>query len=883
MARAARDARRFSETVHAVIVGISSYSGTGLPDLPACEPEAAEVADALASPRTCGVPPSQIHLIPDAEASRRSICDVLARVAVGATPDDILMFYYAGHGENAGEGFVLRTGPQDIDPQLGVSREDIVSAIGNTSARGVILILDCCGGAAFAEKAPDFFRALAGHDFRLLVSASRAGQSSWELQDYGSLFSRRLLRILRGDDRLDDSGMIFFNDLFEYLYAGVVSDARREFGESKKQTPVFAGSYAGDPLLFLNRDVTLSQVRVRASRITPDVLRRRVLAAVASVVVPVVLLMTGYWAFLDSHHYLEIRGDNLTLVHGYPGLSGFGLPKDEWIYSEGPANLLADSSLQPGRPLVFDRQVSPEAKLIEILNPPARARIHLWLNDRPAAHDDLMRAAAKRAPTKADDLEFLPELVGTADRKQLESLAADASSDTPIEVVLALKTIDPSAAIAVFRASPAARNLGSQLDLLSKWEGSCTPQVQEWLDALAADHQASLAFPALVMTILRTKGCALQTESAIDVPDRYVRDALYALRLTNKAGTEELRQTMDGMLANADSTIRAHPEHLGRLAAYWRYLGHGSCGSWLLDPGWSLAPDSLLDAGVAVARDCPDWKFEARTMPGEITLVVHQGESLETVLARYPLNQTLGAGVTNAVNAMLDGKAEGSESALRAILGATENPDTRMYVAAKLRYLGARGDGALSYRLSNRSDLDRELLRWLASSDPARASMECANLILAGHVDSALLWTLALIEIGEPDRRRLLQFASTQLELPRTIIRSLIGPPDVAAQLLNSPDPTERGYAAEYILARPDYASVFAQAKRMSKRADVLLVRADARMRRLAAIEAQLASTPDFALSWRIARMDLVEMDDGMALAFQRFLDRGRRRALAGP
>jgi hypothetical protein len=186
--REREDARRFSERIHAVVVGVSEYAGSGLADLPACRTEAAQIAGALSLSRTCGVPGSQIHLIPDSEASRARILDTLMTTASKMTSEDVLIFYFAGHGENDGDGFVLRTGPRTTDAQRGLSREDVSAALSTTQARGVLVILDCCGGVGFAENAPEFFFSLGNRDFRLLISASRAGQSSWELGDRGHSF-----------------------------------------------------------------------------------------------------------------------------------------------------------------------------------------------------------------------------------------------------------------------------------------------------------------------------------------------------------------------------------------------------------------------------------------------------------------------------------------------------------------------------------------------------------------------------------------------------------------------------------------------------------------------------------------------------------------------
>ncbi|MDA9409454.1 caspase family protein [Bradyrhizobium sp. CCBAU 45384] len=883
MAGLANNARRFSQNTFAVLVGVTDYQASGLPDLPACASEARKLSEALIAPQTWAIPSSQVHLVSDADASRDVIVAALASMAAQAGADDLLIFYFAGHGQSDEESFILRTGSREQDGRRGITREDIVRTLADTKARGVLVVLDCCGGAGFAETAPDFFFGLAGHDFRLLISASRAGESSWELADKGSLFTRRLLRLLRGEDRLDTSGMIFFNDLFEYLYAGVVADAARELPAGTRQTPVFAGSHAGDPLLFLNRELTLAQVRVKTTRLTPDVVRRRLLTTAASIISVVALVLIGYWAFLDSHQYLEVRGDNITLVHGYPGLSGFGLPKDEWTYMEGPDGLLSSAALKVGQPLVFDREKSSETALIEVLNPAPRARIEIWQNNLAAARSDLMIAGNDPHLLTDGDLTLLPYVVSADQKSQLETWVRRLNPEGSIAPVLALKSVDPGLAITAYMASPASANRGAQLNLIAKWDGKCTPEVQTWLDGILADSLAVLSFPQALQAIVKTKGCRLSSERALLAPLRYARDAIFTLRLTDPDAAAELQQTLGGMLTNEGSGIRQRPQLIARLATYWRHIGKAACGKWLLDPQWNLAAESLLDAAVATARDCKGASLEGRVSPDALSIVLHDGPQ-ERVIVREKLNSELGANALNVMAPILESGSVERENVLRAVLKATVNADVRIYAVRRLRYLGVSGADALEYRLPERPDLDRELVRWLASSDPQRASAEFTRLVLAGNINSAFLAALASIVIAPTDKKALVNFAATQTGIARTIINSLIGSFDDAVGLLNASDPPVRNLAADYVVVRPDAAEVVTEARKRSRHADVTLVRSEIKLRQINVLKKELASMPDFALAWRAGWMEHSELDsDGIWLGFEQALDQERIKMVAAP
>lgn len=872
----------FSETIHAVVVGIGAYAGSELEDLPACAPEAAELARALSASRMCGVPASQVHLIPDPQATRATILTTLSRVAAQARASNIVIFYFAGHGEASAQGFILRTGPRAADPERGLSREDVAGALKGTAARGVLVVLDCCGGAGFAENAPDFFN-LATHDFRLLVSASRAGESSWELPDRGSLFTQRLLRILRGEAVLDRTGSIFFNDLFDDLKTTVVEEAQRRLPAGQTQTPVFAGTHAGDPLLFLNRKLTPEQVRVRTVRITRQTLRRRVLATAACLVGGGGLGLLFYWAFLDSHHYLDLTGNRIVLVHGYPGLTGFGLPRTDWIYGEEPSDLAEGASApREGRPLVLSRDASPEDALLTVLRPPGRARLHIWAGDRVGARRDLLATARERRPSATNDLEFLTETVAIEDADDLDRIVRTGGPEDPVEPVLALAGLDPNRAVAAWRASPASRS-GAGLTLLSSWQGTCTAAVQDWLDTAMSDGTKRITYLTAVRAIARTKGCRLDPSKAFAAPPSDLRDVLFALRTSNPTGAEIVRNTIIAMLRPPDALARSPTAHGERLAGFWRYGGAAACGAWLLDPSRALPDEARIDAAVAAVRDCPDARLSGTLGDGRLTLGLKQGDT-STAITAYPLNGNLGAQVRKGVDALVEARAEGRDEALRAVLRVSQDADTRRFLTKRLLALGANGSKALAYALPASPPLNRELLRWLSQADPQRASAACAEQILAGQVESPILETLALIPIEPADRSRLLAFAATQDALPRTIVSVLLGSADEAVALLIAPQPEVRTHAQSYALARADATAVFATARRRSVRADAGLERGALRLRRLAEIEAEFAITPDFALEWRASGIDTFEIADaGVALAFEQILERRRGRSVPDP
>jgi len=830
----------------------------------------------LVSPKCCGVPEDQVVLIPDAEATADNILRLVSEIAGKASADDILIVYFGGHGETSGDDFILRTGPRAADGDCGITGAQLAAALSRTLARGVLVILDCCGGGGFAERAPEFFYRLAESDFRLLVSASRAGQSSWELESGGSLFTGRLLRALRGRDSLGAGGSIYFSDLFDYLHAGVLNDAKAAFGGEREQTPTFAGSHASDPLLFMNRDLTLSQVRVRTTRITPDILRRRVAMAVGAVLASTLVLAAGYWAFLDSHQYLDVRDQNIVLVHGYPGLSGFGLPHDEWSYAEGPGALKSQDTLAAGRRFVFDRQASPELALRDILGAAGRARVDLWLGDRDSAPKELLRVAETREVWNDKDLEFLDSVVGEADRATLVKIVAELRPGDPIEPVTALQSIDPSAAIAAFSKSLAAANEGMQLAALANWQGPCAPAVQAWLDVLLSKPEAAFVYVQAADTVAKTQGCRIEAGQALDAPRPWIRDAVFPLRLTNADGVAALRKVVVPLITEPGAALSS--ERSARLAAYWRYLDLGVCGEALLAQPDQLDEIATLDALVAGARDCPGYEASAEVSKATMTLSLRSPRGLV-----LQASQPIGALSTAMIEALVEPQFSNRKDVLLAILEQSANAQTRVRLVESLRHLGVEPRQPLALRLPDASDLDRELLRWLATADAKAASRAAADLIIEGQRGGGFLGVLALIPLEAGDKQRLLRAAGAMDLVARTIVTVLCGDAKEASDLLNSPQPQVRALAGDYALARRDRAQILGAARKASERADVVIARAERRLLKLSLQQRFVPSTPLYARSWRADRLQETALDsEGLSLAFEQALDGEKPRRRTG-
>ncbi len=164
------------------------------------------------------------------------------------TKKDTIVVYFAGHGYiNAnGQGFLI---PQDADPtnleKTAIPTSAIRGLLGETQAKAVVLVLDCChAGAARGVKVNVKLKATGfelGKEFSklknvLTIASCRANQKSYTLdkQKHG-LFTYVFSQALHNDD-LDGNGDGYIEAAELYVYVrDTVNKAAKTI--NKTQTP----------------------------------------------------------------------------------------------------------------------------------------------------------------------------------------------------------------------------------------------------------------------------------------------------------------------------------------------------------------------------------------------------------------------------------------------------------------------------------------------------------------------------------------------------------------------------------------------------------------------------------------------------------------------
>src|SRR5579871_1270375 len=604
----------FSSLIHALCVGVDDPGDPDLPRLGTAESDASELAAALMNPGGCAVPANQVHSVTGKDATRDSILTPLRAITSSAAEQDAIVVYLAGHAlQRDGEFFFCPSGIDWAKPsETALRGSDINDCIKATKARGVLLILDCCQSAGFAENAPESFRSLGTGEYRIVLAASRANQRSWEMRDgHGTLFSRNLIDIVSGDILVGPSpGTVYFSDLLQTIQDRM-EEQRESLGQDlPPQQPVFAGVYTQDPLLFVHRQLTLEQVKLTTARYSPAYVRRKVRNWLMAVVVAVYFSATVYYGFLRSSQYGATVGDKIAIFRGYHGLGAPGYPVHLWTLSYGAERL--KNRPTAGAQVTW---VAPLGKpVLPILDRATRAdflaaraahegkssdarTLSLSIIDNPKSHGEeeiLYATLVFCTVATTDDIARLHALLGSK-RNEIRLAAAERLSTLDQEYIYPIAEKD----------LPAGDSFPHE-DFLRHIRGGCNVPLQHYLDSLLSIDSNVPTTKQVLDTALRT-GCSLSVPALVTGVTRpqmwgEVDVARFAaLEKEDAQLAEALLQT----LRSARLDVVRRQTLIGTLAA----LPHPPCmrdlaGTLQRGPWWVS-----LEESYALSRGCPEFAF----------------------------------------------------------------------------------------------------------------------------------------------------------------------------------------------------------------------------------------------------------------------------------
>jgi len=230
--------------VWAVVAGVASYDH--MPVLRYTDDDAYRFYAFLKSLEGGALPDEQVRILIDEEATRENLLSTLNEVFDQAGPNDLVLFYFSGHGLN---GSFL---PIDFDGYNNkITHEEIAALFNKCKAKYKLCLADAChSGSIFAMRSGETEPALAQYYTSLsksvsgtaLIMSSKADETSLESAGLRQgVFSHFLIRGLKGEADKNNDKIISVQEIYHFIYDNV----RAYTGN--RQSPVIKGSY--DPAM----------------------------------------------------------------------------------------------------------------------------------------------------------------------------------------------------------------------------------------------------------------------------------------------------------------------------------------------------------------------------------------------------------------------------------------------------------------------------------------------------------------------------------------------------------------------------------------------------------------------------------------------------------
>lgn len=242
----------------AVLVGVNHYEDAlSFAQLSVCVSDATNLAECLAAR---GFDSQRIHVLTDLQAlenrpSYENILAKLAAVAENTEEEDLLLFYFSGHGQleaETGNAYLIPcNGKGAILRRTAVAIQDVKELLLQARARQKVLVLDAChsgadsGRKASGSMSPGFIeRVFTSAEGLAILSSCKDRQFSYEWSEKNcSVFTYYLLEALQGNADQAGKGFVTVQDVNAYVVDGVKVWAARH---GVSQTPLLNYLVVGD-------------------------------------------------------------------------------------------------------------------------------------------------------------------------------------------------------------------------------------------------------------------------------------------------------------------------------------------------------------------------------------------------------------------------------------------------------------------------------------------------------------------------------------------------------------------------------------------------------------------------------------------------------------
>jgi formylglycine-generating enzyme required for sulfatase activity len=218
----------------ALLIGVSEY-GAGIPALPECVVDVDAMQRVLVHPEMGGFAAADITVLKNPQ--RQEMVDAIHQLFSNRKPDDLLLFYFSGHGMMDEDEYKLHLANNStytnenrrVYAPSAVEAAYIHQRLNYSKSRRLVLILDCCYSGAFAKEMTkgdgiiNLDNYLGGKGRAILTSstASELSLGAKVTTEHGnsglSIYTRYLVEgIETGAADLDNDGFIGVEELHEY-------------------------------------------------------------------------------------------------------------------------------------------------------------------------------------------------------------------------------------------------------------------------------------------------------------------------------------------------------------------------------------------------------------------------------------------------------------------------------------------------------------------------------------------------------------------------------------------------------------------------------------------------------------------------------------------
>jgi hypothetical protein len=228
---------------YALIIGNTEYSDAGLAQLNAPGKDAKDFARVLNSPDAAAFD----NVVTLVNENSSNLKEAIEDFFTGKKPDDMLVFYFSGHGVRDESGLLYLAVKNTNRSKLrstAVEAEFVSHLMDQSRSRRQVIILDCCNSGSFAQGtkaetggAMGIAKTFEGTGYgRIVLTATDATQFAWEgdkiigNETTNSLFTHFLVKGLEGAADEDGDGKITVDNLYDYAYEQIVM-------RTPKQTP----------------------------------------------------------------------------------------------------------------------------------------------------------------------------------------------------------------------------------------------------------------------------------------------------------------------------------------------------------------------------------------------------------------------------------------------------------------------------------------------------------------------------------------------------------------------------------------------------------------------------------------------------------------------